>query len=170
MKRRKIIIIVFCLGILTGVLGGGLLYSQKALIGKAIRKIEYYRIESIPKKKNVFVLNDFANQKDLDLFRSPSADMSLSTDHVLSGTHSAKVVLMPSNGVSGLILKDSFKKKSFYNWEGYESFAVDVFNPQDKELSLIFKVKDYKGRNYQEKISLRPNMMNNVFINIPQLR
>jgi len=170
----------FIAGIVVGVsviliFGGGLFLVKKKgmpVVHKVFQKIENYRVAHIPKKKNELLLFDFEKDKELDLIQKTSCEVGLSREHATRGKLSAKVIYYAnSSGASAFILKKIFDKKhNTDNWEGYDSFAFDVYNPGDKGQRVILKIKDTKGYKYEQDLHLRPKSNNKIFVSISQIR
>jgi len=172
MKKNKLFAIgIFAGGMVFGVVLLGVGYSQRGLIYKVKDKLEAYRVAHIPKKSKGLVINDFERPEDVEGIRHSSSEIELSSDHVSSNKHNAKVTFNPAKKESGIVFKKIFEKNNaFRNWEGYDSLAFDIFNPQDESIRIKFKLKDSSQSSYNSELYLRPQQNNTVFISISQLR
>jgi len=84
-----------------------------------------------------FVLFDFESDSELDRLQWSCHTLpSLSNENVTHGKKSLKLELYPS-GYPGLtpVLKNN-------NWQGYESLAFDIYNPEEKEVKITIRLDD----------------------------
>lgn len=104
------------------------------------------------------VLFDFESDAELDRLRWKCGVLfSLSDGHVTHGNRSLRIELYPSN-YPGLnpMLKEN-------DWRGYAYLCFDIFNPDDKEISVSVRIDDredypeYKDR-YNKRFILQPGM------------
>ncbi len=171
MKNKLFIVGIFIAGMVFSLIAAGLLYSQRALLFKIKGKLEHYYIESIPKKTKEFKLEDFEQRKFLENWKTNSARLTQSQKSVTSGKNSALIIFQKSGGASGIVTKKVFEQgKKYSNWEGYDSLAFEIYNPEEKRFQIAFKIKDHNQKSYNTKITLLPKKINKIYISISELR
>jgi hypothetical protein len=110
---------------------------------------------SVPPER---VLFDFESDAELDrLHWKCPVLLSLSDEHVTHGNRSLKLDLYPSN-YPGLhpMLEDN-------NWRGYKALCFDIYNPEERELSVSVRIDDRKdypkyADRYNKRFVLTPGM------------
>jgi len=86
-----------------------------------------------------YILSDFEADRDLDRFDWKCHTLfSLSTENVTHGNTSLKLDLYPSD-YPGL----SFKL-DMNNWSAYRVLSVDIYNPENEEVSITVRIDDKK--------------------------
>lgn len=110
------------------------------------------------------ILFDFESEAELDRFHWKCHTLfSLSSENVTHGEKSLRLELYPSSypGLS--------PKLSVNDWRGYKAVFFDVYNPEDKSVSLAVRIDDkkehpdYKDR-YNKSFILKPGLNH---MNIP---
>jgi hypothetical protein len=102
------------------------------------------------------ILFDFESDSELDRFHWRCHTLfSMSDEHATHGTKSVKLQLFPSD-YPGLA-----PKLNVNNWSSYTTFSLDVYNVQDKGISLTIRIDDDKNDpdypdRYNKTFYLRP--------------
>ncbi len=166
-----ILVGVYLLGFVSAAVVGKVVISKKPLFKKILKKFEDRRIARIPQKKKALVINNFEKKKDLHPWKTKLADLSLSKEHVFFGKKSAKVTFKKGGEVAQIQMASMFKKqKKWSNWEGYDAFTLDVFNPHESKVPVFLKIKDKSGGTYSQKVYLNPNSKDQFYVDISSLR
>ncbi len=85
------------------------------------------------------ILFDFKSDSDLDQFSWECHTLfSLSNEHATHGKKSLKLELFPSD-YPGLA-----PKLAVNDWQDFSTFSFDVYNPQNREVSLTVRIDDKK--------------------------
>jgi len=106
----------------------------------------------LPEEK---VLLDFESDAVLDDIQWKCYTLFfLSTEHITRGGHSLQMELFPSN-YPGFVTEALFSK-----WQGYNTLALDVFNPEKEDLAITIRIDDRKDLNeysdrYNQKFVLK---------------
>jgi hypothetical protein len=112
--------------------------------------------------KGECVLFDFESPSELDQLEwSCRILYSISQEHATHGSRSLEMQLYPAQypGLTPIL-----KKK---NWNGYRALSFDIYNPQERELSIAVRIDDREYPEYKDRFNktfiLRPGG-NNVSI------
>ncbi len=95
------------------------------------------------------LLFDFESDEDIDqiLWKCHTL-FSLSNKNTTRGTHSLRLELYPSE-YPGVILRVKVN-----DWSKYKILLFDIYNPEDKELSIIVRIDDTKeNTNFLERFN-----------------
>ncbi len=118
------------------------------------------------------LLASFERALELGSWRARDATMTLSTEWSTHGKTSLQVDLHPAR----------YPGVSFFwpnaDWQGYQTFAVDLRNPTDRPLNLIIKVQDREHRlsgkdprdRFRRHVLLEPGQVQNVTIATSEIR
>ncbi|MCP4786534.1 MAG: hypothetical protein GY903_05015 [Fuerstiella sp.] len=118
------------------------------------------------------LLASFERPLELGSWRAQNATMTRSPAWSTHGKRSLQVDLQPAQypGVS-LFWPNA-------DWQGYQSFAIDLHNPADRPLPLIIKIQDREhelsGRDprdrFRRHVLLEPGQVRNIRIAISEIR
>ncbi len=173
MDNKKIIIFIligFVLGIVFSAIGYSVYRKSKPLVKKVFKKIEERRIANIPKAKDILILSDFEDQKDLEKWDFSNASGEFSNEHAASGKSSLKISFQRSRGASSVRIEDYLEKnKRLSDWSRYEVLSFDIFNPSSHEQRMLLQIKDTKGYKIKRKLHLNAKVNNTIEIDIRDL-
>jgi len=128
-----------------------------------------FLIACTPQLPGEKILFDFETEGELDRIHWKCFTLYLlSKDHVTRGNRALRMELYPSNypGFASEIDKR--------NWQGYKAFALDIYNPERKEILITVRIDDRKNSpefrdRYNEKFVLEPGK-NSILISTDTLR
>ncbi len=98
------------------------------------------------------MLSDFENIKAWDVSPEMGFNISLSKDNVTEGSHSLKIVYPVGDYPS------INTKRLRRDWNNYEYFAFDVFNPQDKKVNFAIRLDDNNKKKVNIDSPLNPGL------------
>ena len=102
------------------------------------------------------ILYDFEGKSSFDKFEWKCFTLfSLSEDHVTYGKHSLKLEFFPSN------YPQIETRTQQYDWSGYKSLSIDIFNPGNKSVRVYIRIDDREefpdyGNRYTKPFQLMP--------------
>lgn len=163
-KKPAALIAVFIAGILFAGLSYLVIRNSGPFLQKVYGKIKERRIANIPKAKEALVLCDFDEEAEISKWQVNNAGISLSAEHPTSGKNSAKIIYRPAKGAASAALVKLPK-----DWSGYEVFSFDLFNPSAKKERLILQIKDSRQRRVKLNLSLLPNEITRVEVDVRSL-
>ncbi|MBF0478093.1 MAG: DUF4091 domain-containing protein [Candidatus Omnitrophica bacterium] len=161
--------------ILSGILGGIFISVIIAFIfmgrlssgGKVqIKNIGQSISHLIPHAGVAFYIG-FESSNDASLFEySDGAAGEISTSNASDGTHSLKVTF-PTGGAYPGMLWEVYGSK-IQNWSGKPDFHFDVYNNDERAVSLVVKIKsgrDYPKKSFEFTVDAEP--MKSTHVSIP---
>ncbi len=84
------------------------------------------------------LLGGFEDTKDLDLWRSSTAQVSISDDYAAVGSHSLKVVLPAGASWPGIAAAEA----ALGDWLGYDLFTLRIYNAGESTVGLNVRIDD----------------------------
>lgn len=115
------------------------------------KKANSSETEELPKKPGV--LSGFESTKVWDISPETGFKLELSNENVTEGAHSMKVEY-PIDDYPGI----NIKKFYLHNWEPYENFAIDIYNPSNENIIFTARIDDLRKKRANMEYCLRPGM------------
>ncbi|MCM8823074.1 MAG: glycoside hydrolase family 127 protein [Candidatus Omnitrophica bacterium] len=172
-KGFRQLVLVGIVGFLMGVsfcVGGYVLYKKaKPFIVNVKHKIKERWIANLPKAKDILVLSDFEDRKEIERWETIGASISITNKEAID-SNSGELVFYPNNEASVVKLEKFFDdnpKKS--NWSGYEVLVFDVYNPNSSNERIILQIKDKDGRKIKQDLYLKAGEKRRFKIDIANL-
>lgn len=104
-----------------------------------------------------FVISNFENPADFNLWDFMSARMLPSTHYAWEGSWSAQVSFFTGKEIGAVTVDDLGRKKNQpSNWTQFGAIQFKVFHPGQKEESLTFLITDLWGKQYEEALTIPP--------------
>ncbi|MCM8773457.1 MAG: glycoside hydrolase family 127 protein [Candidatus Omnitrophica bacterium] len=169
---RQLVLVGF-IGFLMGVsfcVGGYVVYKKaKPFIVKVKHKIKERWIANLPKAKDILVLSEFEDRRELERWETLGASINITNKEAIDG-NSAELVFYPNAEAAVVKLEKFFDdnpKKS--NWSGYEVLVFDLYNPNSSNERIILQIKDKDGRKVKQDLYLKGGEKRRFNIDIANL-
>lgn len=155
--------VAFLCGVFLGVLAGQPaeepVHAPKQSHGPGLLQRMFAPVMSVPgmQADGSFVFADFESASDFKAWTVESAHMEISPAHADEGTHCAKVRLFGNTGLAGIVMDKYFESRyAFSDWAGFRAIRFHFFNPESREIRLIFQVKDSRGQRFKRDVVIPP--------------
>jgi len=116
-------------------------------------------------KPSAVILDDFETPKALALFNGEDgAQVNLAEEHATSGAKCMKVAFPVGTNFAGPLME----ALPVTDWSGYETFLVDVYNPQDTTVNISQKLKG-GDRQVTQSFKIPPQQSYTIKVSIHDL-
>lgn len=166
-KKAILLVLFFYIAFSAGFLSKKFVGPKVLKLMRTVRKSARQMVSRKSAQAVDDFISNFENEDDLSRWFSVNSVLQPAQQYVRYGKYSGEIILLPSNGASGIIMQDNLP---ITDWSGYDGLEVYFYNPEESPIRIIIKLKDGFRKAFQKDIHLQPQKTTRFYLPISEIK